>query len=626
MQSHLPHKAPVFILLIIALTFSAYSFAVQPSFKTLDDEKVIVTNPDIRSFSGIGKIFTTSFFGKKSYYRPLVIFSHLLEYQVFGLNAVFYYWMNIFIHTASALILFALLKLIFRRRTLSFLAALLFAVHPVQWEAVTNIPGRAILLAGLFILGSFYLFCRGRRRDYPAALLLFACGLLSKESAGVLPLALVAYQWIWVSGGPSSRREWITRLRPVVPFFVIAAVYILIRQWLGITNLFPWRSVPEALLGFMSFLRGGLTYLRLLIWPLDCHFDRSQLLFASFSQLELILTAIVFLAGLFILYRHRRSLSPAVRFFLAWIVIEFLPVCQILFSVGIQPGMISMAEHFLYLPMAGIAALAVLGGDYLYRKILNLPDRPVGPLVLHLAAAGAYVFFVLITIQLSIYARNETLMFERTIRLNPANVRIRNSLGIAYAKAGRFREAQHQFEQALVFDPNNVKARIGLGKALCDQGHYWEGLAEYDKVRDAGLYRETLETNRRLTQKILLKRLRRTLNENPQDGRAHYSLGVIYSGQGNVVRAREHFQQALALEPDFPQALFNLATLEEAHGNTAEAIRYFEKLLDVPAPQDRLAYLTLVHLQALYARTGADARAEDAHQRAEALRRRLQLP
>jgi len=623
MKSALPHKTPVFILLIIALTFSVYSFSVQDSFKTLDDEKVIVTNQDIRSFSGIPRIFSTSFFGKRSYYRPLVISSHLLEYQVAGLNAVFYYWINILIHTASALILFVLLKRMLRRETLSFLAALLFAVHPVQWEAVSNIPGRAILLAAFFTLAAFYLFCRGRTWDYPAALLLFSCGLLSKESTGVFPLALVAYQGLLIQPRPVSRPEWLKRLRPVLPFFLLLIFYVILRRSLGITNVYLWRSVPEALLGFLTFLRGALTYVRLLIWPVDCYFDRTRILFGSFLQVELILTVVVFLCGLFLLYRYRRSVSAVTKFFLLWTVIEFLPVCQILFTIGVQPGMVSIAEHFLYLPMVGIAAIAVITGEHVYRKILSLPNRPVSPIILQMGIAGLYIFFMLTTIQLNIYARSETAMFERSIRFNPANVRIRNSLGINYAKAGRFREAQHQFEQALVFNPDDVKARIGLGKALCDQGKYWQGLAEYGKVQNAGLHQETLQTNRRLTRELLMRQLRRAWTQNPLDARIYYSLGVLYSEQGDSVKARGNFQQALELNPDYSEALFNLASLEEAQGNISQAITFFNKVLDLPSTHRRLAYMTLLRLQALYDKTGAAALAEDTRQRAEVLKKGL---
>ncbi len=618
-------KTSVFVLLIIAITISAYSFAIQGAFKTLDDEKIIITNPDIRSFSRVGHIFTSSFFGRQSYYRPLVTFSHLLEYQAFGLKAPFYYLINILIHTASALILFALLRRILQQETLSFLGALLFAVHPVQWEAVTNIPGRAILMAAFFVFLSFYFFCRATRRDCVLSLLMFGCGLMCKESAGIFPLVLVAYRMIIPSGAIFSRRETMSRLRSVIPFFVVAGLYVLIRRWLGITNVFLWRSVPEAVLGFLTFLRGLLTYLRLLIWPLDGHFDRARILFISFRQLELILTVIVFAVVLFFVYRYRRSIPSYFKFFLLWPFIELIPVCQIPFAVGVQPGMISTAEHFLYLPMAGMAGLAVLAGQRLCSKILAWPGRPVSPFVLRWAIVGLYAFLLLFTVQMSIHSHNETVMFERTLRYNPYNSRILTSLAVRYAHAGRLQEAERLFRQALLIDRLDVKARIGLGKVLCDQGQYWQGLAEYDKVEDAGLYAETLETNRRLTRQILLRRLSRACEKNPRDARIHYSLGVIYSQVGNTALARECFEKASEINPGFKAALFNLASLEAAQGETGRAIEHLERLLGRGSPE-WIDYMAWQKLEKLYLDTGVEAKALQARQQAESLKRELELP
>src|SRR5262245_8272604 len=98
------NKASMRILFIVGLTFLAYSFALQGSFKTMDDEVSIVKNEDIRSFKNIGKLLTSSFFGDKSYHRPMVMISFMTEYHFWGLNALYYYVTNIFLHTINALL------------------------------------------------------------------------------------------------------------------------------------------------------------------------------------------------------------------------------------------------------------------------------------------------------------------------------------------------------------------------------------------------------------------------------------------------------------------------------------------------------------------------------------------
>src|SRR5204863_9661690 len=124
---------PVLILFVVLLTFLAYSFTLQPTFKTMDDELSIVKNENIRSFANIGKIFTSSFFGDKSYHRPMVTISFMIEYHFWGLNAFYYYLTNIFLHCLNAVMVFWLLRRIIGggREVVAFWTAILFAIHPV---------------------------------------------------------------------------------------------------------------------------------------------------------------------------------------------------------------------------------------------------------------------------------------------------------------------------------------------------------------------------------------------------------------------------------------------------------------------------------------------------------------
>jgi hypothetical protein len=144
--------------LLAILTFAAYSFAVNGSYKTMDDDYSIVRNEMIRSINNLPQIFTTGFFGDQSYYRPLVAVSFMKEYFFFKLNPVPYYIDNILIHIFNAFLVFAITLALTSRRRIAMGTAFLFALHPIQWEAVANIPGRSILLCAFYGLASFYCF------------------------------------------------------------------------------------------------------------------------------------------------------------------------------------------------------------------------------------------------------------------------------------------------------------------------------------------------------------------------------------------------------------------------------------------------------------------------------------
>ena len=149
----------VFALILCGLL--AHVVVLGGSFKTMDDETSIVTNQNLRSFSSLGRIFGGSFFnGDNTYYRPLVTFSFLLDYQIAGLKAFFYYLTNLLLHLANAVLLFFTFNVLLKKKSLSFPAALLFVVHPVQWEAVANIAGRSILLCAFWQFAAFLLYLR----------------------------------------------------------------------------------------------------------------------------------------------------------------------------------------------------------------------------------------------------------------------------------------------------------------------------------------------------------------------------------------------------------------------------------------------------------------------------------
>ena len=206
MNAMKPFPKIVWMLALIAvLEVTAYSFMLSAPFKTMDDEFSIVNNFNIKSFQNTVQILGSSFFNGNAYYRPLVSLSYMLEYHFFDLNPLFYNLDNLLLHLATSISVFFIVFIIFKNCWMGFFTALLFAIHPVHWEAVSNIPGRSILLCAFFNLNAFLFFCLSRRDEaiprlcayglYVLSLIFFFLALLSKESAVVLPFILLSYQF-----------------------------------------------------------------------------------------------------------------------------------------------------------------------------------------------------------------------------------------------------------------------------------------------------------------------------------------------------------------------------------------------------------------------------------------------
>jgi len=594
--------------LLAAVVFALYSFMLQNEFKTLDDESSIVQSVLIKDFRNAGQIMRTSYFGTNDYYRPLVLLTYMAEYHFFGLNAMGYYVDNILIHIITAFFVFLVFDSLFRRRALAFAASFLYAIHPVHWEAVSNISGRAILLCTLFTVAALWFFMTRKSRPwfYALAILFFALALLCKEAAGVFPLVILSYQF-FLGRGPAERlRQWLV---PVLPFFLLLIPYVVARKLLGITELFYARDSGEAFLGFVTFLRATIMYVRVFFLPFDLHFDRSLRFLPGVINFDMLLIVALYgLAGWF-LFRYRRQITPLAWFLLSWSAIELAPVSQVLVSIGIQPGHISAAEHFIYASAIGFAGLVVLAADWLSqennrRKIFT--ER--------FLAAGAICFagyLMLTLVENNIYSSREISMLERTIAHDPWNGRIRLSLALAYAKARRFEEAEKSFRRALQIDPlMNVRAQIGLGKSLCDQGKFWECLEAYDAIPDPMKLKDIWEENRRLTLAILQKQYMDLLAQEPDNAAYIYALGVVRAKSGESARARQDFLRSVELKPDFREAWFNLAASYAAANEWPPAVDAYKKVLQLSSGDDQLEYQANLFLARIYKTLGELAKAD----------------
>jgi len=594
------------VCIILLLGFAAHSSMLPSTFKTLDDSISIIDNPSIRDFSNMTEIFKSSFFGSEHYYRPMVTLSFMVEYHLFGLRSFYYNLTNLLLHLSIAASVFFLVVMIINNRTTAFFTSLLFAIHPIQWEAVANIPGRAVLLSTFFTINAFcfYFLAKEKARTVIClclSLLFFACGLLSKESAIMFPILLFSYLFLVEKN---------TKKYPLIlPYFLIVLVYLYIRTSLGITEIYPWRSAGELFLGVTTFLRACLTYLRLLVWPVDLHFDRARVMFLTIIDPELWATISVYLISLFVLLRSRKRLTGAVIFFIMWVGIELLPVSQIITSIGVQPGFISAAEHFLYMPVIGAFVLVVLAVQKLLD--LNLKKGFCSINACRALLAGFFLFLILGTVRQGFDARSALTMFRQTLTHNPRNVRVLYSMGIEMVNRKRFGEAEQYFRKALYNDPLHLVSHIALGRAMYDQGKYTESIAVYEAVDQAGRWDQLLAENLDDAYQGAIEQYKLWIKSSPNNAQLYYSLGTVYSRSDRIEEGIEQYELALSLDPAHKNVLFNLATSYEALGEEDRAVTYYERMVAIDGQEDDLDAFTYNQLGEIYRRQGNEARAQE---------------
>lgn len=372
---------------ILLATLVAYSNSFSLGFAL--DWAPILQDARIRelTLANLQDIFRHTYFwphGEAGIYRPLTTLSWLFNYTLLanGENALGYHVVNWLLHSCNALLVFALARRLSKDLKLSLAAAGLWALHPVLTEAVSNVGGRADLLAAAAVLGGFLLYLNARHAEGPRRIRLLtalaavaAAGACAKESAVVLPAVFVLYELChWRAA----------RLRPLLGACVATGVpiaaFLILRAWVLATSLpaeFPFVDNPIA---EAPFLPGRLTalgvlarYLWLTVWPatLSADYSYPQIPLATPAPLDWLIAAIVpcgLIAALFALRRR-----PILAFLAGAAFLAILPASNLLVTTGTI-----MAERLLYLPSVALVALLALA-------VHKLPPR-IAPALLAVVA------------------------------------------------------------------------------------------------------------------------------------------------------------------------------------------------------------------------------------------------
>ena len=408
-----------------------------------DDYNVIVDNSGVHTWGAF-------LAGLPRGIRPLLKFTYTLNWTS-GLGLFGFHLVNVGLHAANAAMLFHLASRVGGpsvSRFAALLPALLFAVHPVQTEAVTYISGRSVSLMAFFYLGSLLAYLRGRERGsrfllYLASPTLFLLAAATKEVALTLPFAMILCEAV--------RREkggWKEALRAqAVHWGLLVALAVLLLAHAGYGRLleacFDIRGVAANLLTQVH----GIGYLlSRLVMPHALNIDPDLPVFSGWSPVllpEALLLAALLAAGIFGLWRR----SPA-GFGILWFFLHLVPTNSFI------PRLDVANERQLYLASWGLFLALAAGADLLREKR--------GARRVTAVAAVLVIALGVLTVSRNAAYRSEVSLWEDTARKSPGKARAWNNLGYAYQQAGRFRDAEAAYLGALRLDPGYALARGNL--------------------------------------------------------------------------------------------------------------------------------------------------------------------
>ena len=570
-------RALIFAVLLATVTIFAYRPAWHGGF-LWDDDDYIINNELLTAPQGWQRIWFS--LDSPSQYFPLTYSTFRIEHALWGLNTTGYHWVNLLLHVGNALLVWAVLARLGVPG--SWLAAAIFALHPVQVESVAWITERKNVLMGFFFLLTLLTWIafvdeRTRRQwiFYCLALIFYVLALSAKATACTLPVAL--FLILWLQKKPITMR----RLMQIVSFVVVGVGMGLLAVWWERYHQGTNRGVFTFLSPIERILvasRAVWFYLSKIFWPSDLTFIYPRWNISPVDLVDYIwlLAGMAACVAIYFLRRHfGRSVEVAAAFFVATLspVLGFIMLFTFRYTF--------VADHYQYLACIGPIALASAGIASLSDKFTQYRTVIVSAAFLIVATLGTLTWR-----QAATYTDIETL-WRTTLAKNPECWMAHTNLGLVLFEKGMIDDAIAHYQSALQMQPDWWDAEYNLGTALLAKGRVDEALLHCQKAvslrptdPDAQVSLGNLLLQKgRVAEAIV--HYQKAITVRPDDFLARYGLGRALLEKGDLDSAIEVCRSALLLRPSDSDCHTTLAIALEEKGNPAEAIQHYNKALEL---------------------------------------------
>ncbi|MEK6875982.1 MAG: tetratricopeptide repeat protein, partial [Nanoarchaeota archaeon] len=485
------NKLIIPVLLIIALSLISYLNIFKNEF-VWDDHVFILENADIRSFSNLPLFFTNDVDGL---YRPLRSFYYTFIYSMGGKNEFWYHLNSLFFHTITSILVFFIIYGITGRNSISLIASMIFAAHPMHTERVTNITGSFDMLGIFFMLLSFYLYIKfsklGNKKHFFFSLLFLLIAVFSSEEAITLPLLIILYDFC------SKREKFIEKIKikkineniikNYAPYFIIALFYIAARIIVvGFRGRVEEYLAGNFFLTMLTMLKAYVYYIYLLIAPINLTLFRDIQPATSLFDLKVLISALILVS--IIAFAVKNHKNGVLFFSVFWFFITLIPFSNIL------PLQVFMAERYLYVPsiafsfLVSYSLIEIFNHNFNNLKIKNIVKYSVIMIIVLLL-----LFYVFSTISRNSYWKYNMTLWSKTIETNPSNSRAHDNLGFTYERAGETEKALQEFEIAVRLQPDNFRALANLGVAYAKFGFYNKSIIALEKSIEIRKYPKTYD-------------------------------------------------------------------------------------------------------------------------------------
>lgn len=555
------------LMVVLIMTFFAYQVSLSNGFINMDDGYSILGNPDIRDLSGKGlsHIFQSYNLGM---YAPITQVLYALVFAIAGLSPLAFHISGLLLHLANIFILFWIAKKISGQESVALVCCLLFALHPIQTEAVCWPSALSTLLYAFFYLLSIFFYLRfqeGQKRGwYLLCLLFFLLSILSKSSAVTLPLLLIGLDYF--QNKAITQKSLLTK----TPFFLLSLAF-------GVLTFYS-RNAEGANIhfsdtGYTLFERllmvsyTPLFYLFKLIIPIGFSFLYPFPNSGSFTWIFWVspLVWVAIAVGLWKSDALRKIFSFGILMFLIPLLV-MLP----LIKVGSQE---MCADRYVYLSSIGVFILIGFGVQKLVsqnsKNWILLALIPLGLILGYLTHVQSLVW------------KDDISLYSDVIAKQPNAATAYNNRGNAYLNMKKYDLAYSDFSKNIELEPRSAVAFNNRGIAAEKNKNLQGAIADYTRSIELDTAYSWAYYNRASARKVnndlegAISDYTAAIRLDPSYKEAFYNRARTYSKMNKVSDALSDYTKAITLDHNYAESYHNRGILYMQINNTPQAFADF---------------------------------------------------